>query len=152
MGRRSGFGSSRRTTTRTATPSRSAPAPAPRKQAAPPAPTPTPTPTAATTPMAPQRGGFLRNVAELGTGIAVGHVAGHALENLFFGGRHASPEQIQEVQREVKSGPCSVQYEAFERCLKASEDDASKCDWAFDMFKTCQFDAREKASFDEMRH
>jgi len=91
----------------------------------------------------------LRNVAELGTGIAVGHVMGHALENVLFGGRHATPEQLQEAEEKVKKGPCSVQFDAFQKCLKKNEEDAGECDWAFEMFKECQLTNKENVDFTE---
>jgi len=89
-------------------------------------------------------GGFLRGVAQLGAGIAVGHVMAHALENIFFGGKHKpgepapTEEEIQELEQKVKKGPCAVQYRSFNTCLQHNEDDVSNCEWAFDMFKECQ--------------
>eukprot|EP01089_Gocevia_fonbrunei_P012418 TRINITY_DN2937_c0_g1_i2.p1 TRINITY_DN2937_c0_g1~~TRINITY_DN2937_c0_g1_i2.p1 ORF type:complete len:169 (+),score=52.60 TRINITY_DN2937_c0_g1_i2:43-507(+) len=105
--------------------------------------------TASATPAvaAPAQGGFLRNVAEIGAGIAVGHVAAHALENIFFGGKsghQASPEEIKEVESKVKSGPCGIQYESFNKCLSKNDDDIAQCDWAFDMFKECQTANKEQ--------
>eukprot|EP01087_Luapelamoeba_hula_P012159 TRINITY_DN337_c0_g1_i1.p1 TRINITY_DN337_c0_g1~~TRINITY_DN337_c0_g1_i1.p1 ORF type:complete len:189 (-),score=20.26 TRINITY_DN337_c0_g1_i1:98-619(-) len=91
---------------------------------------------------APQQGGFLRNVAELGAGIAVGHVAGRALENVFFGGRHAAPEEVKAAETEAKSGPCAGQYRGFLRCLEKNDDSIEECDWAYDMFKECQISRR----------
>jgi hypothetical protein len=92
-------------------------------------------------------GSFLGRVAELGAGIAVGHVAGRALENVFFGGRHATPEQIQKAEEEVQQGPCSRPYDGFLKCLKKNEDNASECDWAYDMFKECQTSNRNNRDF-----
>jgi len=60
------------------------------------------------------------------------------LENVFFGGRDASPEQLEKAESAALKGPCSVQYKGFMRCLENNEEDAEKCDWAFDMFKECQ--------------
>jgi len=89
-------------------------------------------------------GGFLRNVAELGAGIAVGHVAAHALENVLFGGKGGhSAEELKEAEDKVLTGPCSVQYESFTKCLNMNEDDVSQCEWAFDMFKECQVQGKQ---------
>ncbi len=60
------------------------------------------------------------------------------MENVFFGGRDASPEQLEKAESAALKGPCSVQYKGFMRCLENNEEDAEKCDWAFDMFKECQ--------------
>jgi len=92
-------------------------------------------------------GSFLGRVAELGAGIAVGHVAGRALENVFFGGKHASPEQIQKAEEQVRDGPCSRQYDGFLKCLKKNDDDATECDWAYDLFKECQATDRNNRAF-----
>ncbi len=153
MPRRSSSRSSapRRPTT-TAAP-KSAPAPAHRQQAQPPASQAQAHPPATqhAQPTAPAMGGgggsFLGRVAELGAGIAVGHVAGRALENVFFGGRHASPEEVQKKEEEVLQGPCSVQYDTFLKCLKKNEDDADQCDWVLDMFKTCQREQRNQREY-----
>eukprot|EP01089_Gocevia_fonbrunei_P018016 TRINITY_DN600_c0_g1_i2.p1 TRINITY_DN600_c0_g1~~TRINITY_DN600_c0_g1_i2.p1 ORF type:complete len:163 (-),score=51.78 TRINITY_DN600_c0_g1_i2:59-547(-) len=99
---------------------------------------------------APQQrgGGFLQNVATIGAGVAVGHVAGRALENLFFGGtsHQASPEEMEQIETKVKSGPCGIQYEGFNRCINRNEEDVAKCEWAFDIFKDCQLDNKNKAA------
>lgn len=84
----------------------------------------------------------MRNVAEIGTGIALGHVAAHAIESMFFGGREATPEQIQEVESKLKSGPCGAQYEGFVACLEHNSDDPSRCQWAFDLMGQCQTNNR----------
>jgi hypothetical protein len=126
-----------------------------RQSAPPPAPAhtaPHPAPVHQTPPMATPMGGggggsFLGRVAELGAGIAVGHVAGRALENVFFGGHHASPQQLEKAEEEVRKGPCATQYDTFLRCLQKNEDDASKCDWVFDMFKDCQSNNRSRREF-----
>lgn len=80
----------------------------------------------------------------------MGHVAGRALENVFFGGRNASPEQIQKAEEEVQQGPCSRQYDGFVRCLKKNDDDASECDWAYDIFKECQTNNRYNREFNTL--
>lgn len=66
----------------------------------------------------------------MGAGIAVGHVAGRALENVFFGGRHdVPPEQIKAAETEAKTGPCASQYRGFMRCLEKNDDSIEECDW-----------------------
>eukprot|EP01088_Endostelium_zonatum_P006158 TRINITY_DN18265_c0_g1_i1.p1 TRINITY_DN18265_c0_g1~~TRINITY_DN18265_c0_g1_i1.p1 ORF type:complete len:176 (+),score=57.52 TRINITY_DN18265_c0_g1_i1:62-529(+) len=151
MGRRGGggFGSrsaGTRTQTRPASSSAKAPAPA-SKPAAPAQTHNNATPAAAPAGYGAPGGGqsFLGGVAQLGAGIAVGHVAGRALENIFFGPRHhATPEEIKEVEKKVKEGPCSFQYESFNRCIEHNENDVAQCDWAFDMFKECQVNNKEQ--------
>jgi hypothetical protein len=90
---------------------------------------------------------FLGGVAQMAAGYAVGHVASRAIENVIFGGREATPAQIQKAEEEVQHGPCARPYDGFLKCLKKNEDDATECDWAYDMFKECQTTNRANRDF-----
>jgi len=94
--------------------------------------------------------GFLGRVAELGAGIAVGHVAAHALEGMLFGGREATPAQLEQAERKILDGPCSVQYTSFDKCLQHNMDkDPSVCSWAYEMFAECQSNNNLNKEFEQ---
>eukprot|EP01088_Endostelium_zonatum_P015767 TRINITY_DN39_c0_g1_i1.p1 TRINITY_DN39_c0_g1~~TRINITY_DN39_c0_g1_i1.p1 ORF type:complete len:155 (-),score=65.58 TRINITY_DN39_c0_g1_i1:106-570(-) len=152
MGRRGGGGGFRSGSA--FRPPRRAPAAAPKRAAAP-----KPATTTQTAAPAPYGGGggyggrgqsFLGGVAQIGAGVAVGHVAGRALENMFFGGHgNATPEQVEQLEEKVRTGPCAIQFEAFDRCIKSKgEDDIAQCEWVFDSFKNCQLNHKNEVQLD----
>ncbi|ELR23890.1 CHCH domain containing protein [Acanthamoeba castellanii str. Neff] len=130
--------------TATAAPAKKAAPPATQQRAQPPA-------TQQHAQTAPAMGGggqsFLGGVAQMAAGYAVGHVASRAIENVIFGGHNATPEQIQKAEEQVQQGPCARPYDGFLKCLKKNEDDATECDWAYDMFKECQTTNRANRDF-----
>eukprot|EP00698_Gefionella_okellyi_P021533 TRINITY_DN69_c0_g1_i1.p1 TRINITY_DN69_c0_g1~~TRINITY_DN69_c0_g1_i1.p1 ORF type:complete len:201 (-),score=42.08 TRINITY_DN69_c0_g1_i1:22-585(-) len=93
---------------------------------------------AASAPMMGGGGGFLSNVAT----IAAGSVAGHAVSNMLFGGRHDAPAaQAQEGVAEAaqpmaaqESAPCYWENRNYAECVERGAD----CHGLMEALQSCQ--------------
>jgi len=82
-------------------------------------------------------GGMLRNIATTAAGSMLGFMAADTVMNAFRGNSPEQREQQQQIAEVARSSPCAVQFDAFEKCVAANNNNVVPCQWAFDMFQSC---------------
>jgi len=147
-GGRSSGGSSR---TMSSGPSKSAaPPPAVHRAPPPPAPKATPPPPAPVQQQQQGGGGMLSGIGStiiqgmaFGTGSAIAHRAVGAVADSFGGSKEApaapAPVQAAPVHNNMgQQGPCHMDMEAFNRCMRENNNAVTSCDFYYQALQQCQ--------------
>ncbi|KAG0278360.1 hypothetical protein BGZ95_004185 [Linnemannia exigua] len=125
----------------------------PTRQSAPPPPPPPPVqaqphPAAMSQPM-PRQPGLFGQMAATAAGVAVGHSVGHAVTSAFGMGSSSHQQVPAETQQQATSytapltnmspaASCDENAKAFTRCLDATNNDMSVCQFYLEQLKACQ--------------
>ncbi|KAG0284085.1 hypothetical protein BGZ96_011547 [Linnemannia gamsii] len=103
---------------------------------------------------APRQPGLFGQMASTAAGVAVGHSIGHTITSAFGMGSSshqqvpADQQQQQSVQQQTgygnhptnqsPAGSCDENAKAFTRCLDATNNDMSVCQFYLEQLKACQ--------------
>ncbi|KAK3844219.1 MAG: hypothetical protein J3R72DRAFT_439179 [Linnemannia gamsii] len=119
----------------------------PARQSAPPPPPPVqaqPHPAAMSQPM-PRQPGLFGQMAATAAGVAVGHSVGHAVTSAFGMGSSSPAEPQQQATSYATpstnispAASCDENAKAFTRCLDATNNDMSVCQFYLEQLKACQ--------------
>ncbi|KAF9930873.1 Coiled-coil-helix-coiled-coil-helix domain-containing protein 2 [Linnemannia zychae] len=112
------------------------------------APSPPPAPVqqypAAMAQTAPRQPGLFGQMAATAAGVAVGHSVGHAVTSAFGMGsspHQQAPVETQQPIQQQYSAPvtsCDENAKAFTKCLDATNNDMSVCQYYLEQLKACQ--------------
>lgn len=106
-----------------------------------------------TAPVSSSQPGFLSNVLQTATGVAIGHSIGHAITgtvgSLMGGGSSNSPDVSQErnpnylnsnsnSNSDIKSSICEPHLKSFMDCMDRHHQDIAPCQMYMDMLKNCR--------------
>lgn len=82
-----------------------------------------------------QGSGLMGNIVSSAIGSMIGVTAAETIMGAFKGDKE-SQEKLGIVDAE--KGPCSIQFQSFQKCVENNGNNVSACQWAFDMFNACK--------------